>query len=169
MKTLYFFIAILLFVPLCSDAQELIHTKRRRTGKPVKDSLQMTCLLQDAVEAPPKKKAYEMGVEQPMLRMTSTTDSLVKAGLTGTVSIVQSEGKGKMEVVYYFQDYYVWVSGLSKVNVVKNQKLKPDDIIGTLSKGDVLEIIITDYDTPVDPKKYINCGLQAVTTQEAKK
>lgn len=169
MKTLYFFIAMLLLAPLYSDAQDLTHTKRRRTGKQVKDSLQMTCLLQDAAEAPPKKKAYEMGVEQPMLRLTSTTDSLVRAGLTGVVSIVQSEGKGKMEVVYYFQDYYVWVSGLSKVNVVKNQKLKPDDIIGTINKGDIIEIIITDYDTPVDPKKYINCGLQPVTTLEGKK
>ncbi len=169
MKTLYFFVAMLLLAPLCSDAQDVTHTKRRRTGKQVKDSLQMTCLLQDAREAPPKKKAYEMGVEQPMLRLTSTTDSLVRAGLTGVVSIVQSEGKGKMEVVYYFQDYYVWVSGLSKVNVIKNQKLKPDDVIGTINKGDVIEIIITDFDTPVDPKKYINCALQPATTLEGKK
>lgn len=169
MKTLYFFVAMMLLAPLFSDAQEVIHTKRRRTGKTVKDSLQMSCLLNDAVEAPPKKAAYSIGVQQPLLRITSVTDSLVKSGLTGTVSIVQADGKGKMEVVYYFQDYYVWISGLSKANVVKNQKVQPTDVIGTLKPGDVLDILVTDFDTEVDPRKYIKCVIQPPTIVQAAK
>ncbi len=169
MKTLYFFVASMLLAPLFSDAQEVIHTKRRRTGKPVKDSLQMSCLLNDAVEAPPKKKAYDLGVEQPLLRISSTTDSLVKAGLNGVVSIVQSDGKGKMEIVYYFRDYYVWVSGLTKANVVKNQKVQPNDVLGILKPGDILEVLVTDYQTEVDPRKYIQCVIQPPTTTQATK
>lgn len=168
-KTLYFFVALVILVPVCTHAQNVIHTQRRRTGKPVKDNLQISCLLQNAVEAPPKKQAYDLGVQQPLLRISSTTDSLVKAGLNGVVNFVQSDGKGKMEVVYYFQDYYIWVSGLSKVNVVKNQKVQPNDVIGTLNPGEILEILVTDYDTEVDPRKYIQCVIQPPVTEGTKK
>jgi hypothetical protein len=46
---------------------------------------------------------------------------------------------------------------LSKVAVRKDQKVKTGDTIGHLLPGQKIELLLYDFETPVDPKKYMNC------------
>jgi len=42
--------------------------------------------------------------------------------------------------------------------VRKDQKVKAGDPIGHLLPGQKIELLLYDFETPVDPKKYMTCG-----------
>ena len=123
-----------------------------------KDSLQLSCPLNDAVEPAAEKPPYSLGVPQPKLILTSPSDTTVKACTSGTVTNVMRDEDGKWEVMFNNKDYYFWYSGLSKTNVRKGQKLQNGQGIGIIKPGDKIELMVYDFETPVDPKKYLNCG-----------
>jgi hypothetical protein len=50
------------------------------------------------------------------------------------------------------------LSGLSKPVVKKNQKIKMGEPIGYLHPGEKIELLLYDFETPLDPKKYMKCG-----------
>ncbi|MET0464696.1 MAG: hypothetical protein ABW007_16145 [Chitinophagaceae bacterium] len=124
--------------------------------KQVKDSLSISCILLNAKDITPKKR--EDGMEELKLVLSSDTDTTVRAGMDAVISKVQRTQEGKWEVVYYHQDYWFWMSGISKVTVRPNQKVKAGDPIGINEPGEPVELLVYDFETPVDPKKYLTCG-----------
>ncbi|HEY6506249.1 MAG TPA: hypothetical protein VIZ28_19870 [Chitinophagaceae bacterium] len=136
---------LLLFLPVCLFAQS-------------KDSLKLLCPLNEAVEAPVEKKATSLGAETPKIILTSQTDTTVKACMSGTVTNVMRNGDGRWEVMFNNEDYYFYYSGIVKVKVVKGQKLLGGDAVGIIKPGDKLELMIYDFETPLDPKELLNCG-----------
>jgi hypothetical protein len=124
--------------------------------KQVKDSLSISCILLNAKDITPQKR--EDGMEELKLVLSSESDTTVRAGMDAVISKVQRTQEGKWEVVYYHQDYWFWMSGISKVTVKPNQKVKAGDAIGINETGEPVELLVYDFETPVDPKKYLKCG-----------
>ena len=120
-----------------------------------KDSLRLSCLLENASEHYEKPSS---GTKELKIILSSLTDTLVKAPANVVVSTLQRDEDGTWSVVFYHKDYWFWLSGLSKPAVRKDQKLKTGEMIGILPAGKKIELLLYDFETPVDPKKYMNCG-----------
>ncbi len=138
-------LCILLFLPLHFLAQK-------------KDALKLTCLLDNATEHAPEKPAINLGQAEPKIILSSASDTLVKACADVTISTVQRDDEGKWEIVFNHKNYWFWLSGLSKVVVRKDQKVKTGETLGHLETGKKIELLLYDFETPLDPKKYMNCG-----------
>jgi hypothetical protein len=141
---LNYLILILLFLPLGLIAQE-------------KDTLRLACLLDHAIEDPQEKPTANSGPVELKIVLSSSTDTLVKACTDARVSSVQKGDDGKWEVVFFQKDYWFWLSGLTKAYVTKNQKVKTGQALGYLEPGDKIELLLYDFETPLDPRKYMNC------------
>ena len=139
-----YLLTVLLFLPVCLFAQK-------------KDTLRLACLLDHAIETPQEKPAINTGPVELKIILSSATDTLVKACTDARISSVQKDDSGKWEVVFYQKDYWFWLSGLTKAYVTKNQKVKTGDAIGYLEPGEKIELLLYDFETPLDPKKYMNC------------
>lgn len=121
-----------------------------------KDTLRLTCLLNDATEHE-EKQAVNLGQKELKLILSSTTDTLVKACADAVISTIQKDEEGKWDVVFNQKDYWFWLTGVSKVTVKKDQKVKAGDTIGVIQQGEKIELLLYDFETPLDPKKYMNC------------
>jgi len=136
---------ILLLLPACLLGQK-------------KDSLKLACLLDNAIESAPEKPAISTGAIELKIILSSATDTVVKACTDARISNVERNEEGKWEVVFFQKDYWFWLSGLSRPAVKKNQKIKTGETIGYLEPGEKIELLLYDFETPIDPKKYMNCG-----------
>jgi len=148
MRLLYqkYLMLVFLFVPFSLMAQK-------------KDSLRLTCLLNDAGEPAPEKQGLDFGTKELKIVLTSPTDTLVKACTDAVISTIQKDAEdGTWEIVFYHKDYWFWLSGLTSVVVRKDQKVKSGDILGHLETGRKIELLLYDFETPIDPKKYMKCG-----------
>ena len=123
-----------------------------------KDLPQLACFLTDAVQHAREKAAINVAQPEPKIILSSMTDSLVKACIDATISNVQKDEEGKWEIVFYHKDYWFWLSGITKPSVRKDEKVKTGDAIGILQSGQKLELLLYDFETPIDPKKYMACG-----------
>jgi hypothetical protein len=121
-----------------------------------KDSLRLACLLQNATEHK-EKAAMSLGEEDPKIILSSATDSLVKAPTDAVISTIRKDEEGKWEVVFYKKDYWFWLTGISRVVVKKDQRVKTGDAIGILAPGEKIELLLYDFETPLDPKQYMQC------------
>ena len=147
---------LLLFVAFSATAQQK-RVVNRAAGK-VKDSLGvLTCPLNGGYQPVQAKQAYEYDKPPLNIILTSNTDSTVRASIDGTVSKVQYGDEGKYEIVFFHNDYWFWYSGIGKAAVRANQKIKAGDVLGYIQPGDQIEILIYDFETPIDPKRYIDC------------
>ena len=122
-----------------------------------KDTLRLTCLLNNATEHQ-EKPAVNMGPKELKLILSSATDTLVKACADVVISTIQRDEEGKWDIVFNKKDYWFWLSGVSKVTVKKDQRVKAGDTIGIIEPGEKIELLLYDFETPLDPKKYMNCG-----------
>jgi len=139
-----YLLSILLFLPLGLLAQK-------------KDTLRLACLLDHAIEDPQEKPSVNGAPVELKIVLSSPTDTLVKACTDARVSSVQKDDDGKWEVVFFQKDYWFWLSGLTKAYVTKNQKVKTGQPLGYLEPGDKIELLLYDFETPMDPRKYMNC------------
>jgi len=137
-------LSVLLFLPFGLLAQK-------------KDTLRLACLLDHAIEDPQEKPAVNSGPVELKIVLSSPTDTVVKACTDARVSTVQKGDDGKWEVVFFQKDYWFWLSGLTKAYVTKNQKVKTGQALGYLEPGDKIELLLYDFETPIDPRKYMNC------------
>lgn len=136
-------------------APSLLPAQNRR-GAQVKDSLNLSCLLFQATDVTPKEDRAG-GQKELKLVLSSNTDTIVKAVMDGVISKVQRDQEGKWEVVFYHNDYWFWLTGITKVAVRPNQKVKAGQAIGYNEPGEPVELLVYDFETPVDPKKYMRC------------
>ena len=123
-----------------------------------KDTLKLSCPLNEAVEPPVEKQPYSLGVEELKIVLKSPSDTTVKACISGTITNIMRDEDGTWIVMFNYKDYYFLYSGISKVSVRKGQKVQNGDAIGMLKPGEKIEFQLYDFETPLDPKKYLNCG-----------
>ena len=127
------------------------------------DSIKLTCPLNEAFVVPPPKNAIQWDPPDLCIVLTSVPDTVVKACTSARVTnVVQNENDGnKWEVVmfckYKDKEYYFWYTGLERVIVKKNENLKEGQTIGFIKQAGKIEMLMYDFETPVDPTKYLGC------------
>lgn len=127
------------------------------------DSIKLMCPLNEAVVVPPPKNVMQLDEPDLCIVLVSIPDTIVKAVTMGRVTnVVQSEEEqGKWEVVFFCRfknkEYYFWYTGLSKPIVRKNDVLKSGQALGYIKPGEKIELLMYDFETPVDPLKYLDC------------
>lgn len=130
-----------------------------------KDSLKLSCPLNEAVEPPAEKQPYSLGIKDLKVIMKSATDTTVKACIHGTITNVMRGDDGSWIVIFNQKDYYFLYSGMTKATVREGQKVQTGNAIGILKPGSKLEFQMYDFETPLDPKKYLDCLKPAASQQ----
>jgi hypothetical protein len=121
-----------------------------------KDSLVLACILQNPKQHK-EKPAINLGQEELKVILSSPSDSTVKAPADIVISTITKDADGKWELVFYKKDYWFWLTGLTRVSVRKDQKLKAGETLGILKAGEQIELLLYDFETPLDPKRYMPC------------
>lgn len=122
-----------------------------------KDSIWLKCPLEEAMVVPPPKNIMRFDEPDLCIVLVSVPDTTVKACITGRVTNVVQNDDGKWDVVFYYKDYYFWYSGLSKAIVRRNDNVKTGQSIGYIDPGGKLEFLMYNFETPMDPVKYLDC------------
>lgn len=122
-----------------------------------KDSIWLQCPLEEAMVVPPPKNIMRFDEPDLCIVLVSIPDTTVKACITGRVTNVVQNDDGKWDVVFYYRDYYFWYSGLSKAIVRRNENVKTGQTIGYINTGGKLEFLMYNFETPMDPVKYLDC------------
>lgn len=142
-------LAILIYFPINAVAQD--------------DSLWLTCPLYQARVVPPSKNTIQLDPPDYCVVLTSVPDTVVKSCVNGRVTNVERDEDGKFGLVifarHYNKDYYFWYTGLSNLSVRRLDNLKAGQPVGTIEQGGKIELLMFDFETPVDPTKYLNCKL----------
>ena len=122
------------------------------------DTLKLACLLNDAIEPAMEKPAVNLGQKELKIVLASSTDTLVKSCADVVISTIQRDADdGTWVILFQQKNYWFWLSGLNKVVVRKDQKIKTGEVLGHLEIGKKIELLLYDFETPIDPKKYMNC------------
>ena len=122
------------------------------------DTLKLACLLNDAIEPATEKQAVNLGPKELKIVLASSTDTLVKSCADVVISTIQRDADdGTWEILFKHKNYWFWLSGLNKVVVRKDQKVKTGEVLGHLEIGKKIEMLLYDFETPIDPHKYMNC------------
>jgi hypothetical protein len=127
------------------------------------EGIRLSCPLNEAVVAPPPKNAAGVVEGDLCIVVQSKIDTTVKAVTNGKITSVEAnpDEKGKWDIVFFTKykniDYYFWYTGISTPIVRRNQVVKEGQPLGFIKIGDKIEILMYDFETPVDPTKYISC------------
>jgi len=128
------------------------------------DSIRLTCPLNEAVVVPPNKNAIHYDPPDLCITLTSRPDTIVKACINGRVTNVEQNDEGTWDVVFFYKDYrknkeyYFWYTGMKNVIVKRNDNVKAGQPIGFIMPGTPLEMLMYEFETQLDPSKYIDCG-----------
>jgi Peptidase family M23 len=127
------------------------------------DSIRLVCPLNEATVIPPPRNVIHYDPPDLCVVLVSIPDTVVKACVAGKITNVEasSDEEGGWDVVlfckYKTKEYYFWYSGLSNVNVRRNDDLKAGQPIGTIRPGGKVELLMYDFETQVDPTGYMDC------------
>lgn len=125
------------------------------------DSFRLACPLDQATMIPPAKDAIHFDPPDLCVVLMSRPDTLVKSVLDARVTNVEIDDEGKYGIVLFAKvkgkDYYFWYTGLKKSLVSRHTVVKKGQPIGHLPPGDKVEILMFQFETPLDPSKYLDC------------
>lgn len=126
-----------------------------------RDSVRLVCPLNEAVVVPPPKNQIHYDQEDLCIVLKSVPDSVVKAAGTGRITNIEYNDDTKNGVVMYIKlrgkDYYIWYTGLDKLLVRRNETVKPGQPLGIVNPGGKVELLLYEFETPVDPIKFFDC------------
>ncbi|HEX7902732.1 MAG TPA: M23 family metallopeptidase [Chitinophagaceae bacterium] len=125
------------------------------------DSIRLFCPLEDAEVVPPPKDAMHYDPPDLCVVLTSKPDTIVKAVANARVTNTEIDEDGKHGVVLFAKikgkDYYFWYTGMNKAIVTRNTMVKAGQPIGFLTPGEKIEMLMFQFETPMDPSKYLEC------------
>lgn len=121
----------------------------------------LVCPLNDASVVPPPKNAVKFDEPDLCIVLTSIPDTVVKSLGIGRITNVENTEETGYGVVLFVKvggkDYYFWYTGMNKLLVKRNDVVKPGQPIGYISPGNKIELTMYEFETPVDPLKYLDC------------
>ena len=121
-----------------------------------KDTINLACPLQRGIMKPPSREGYGYKGDMKMI-ITSVADTLVLSPVDGKVDLVTAGADGKYEIVMHHKDYNIWLIGVSKLVVKKNDLIQKEQPVGKVKPGDEIEFLLFNDEEPVNPEKYLNC------------
>ena len=126
------------------------------------DSIRLACPLDEAIVVPPPKNAIHYDPPDLCVVLMSKPDTIVKAVVTGRITNTEVDDEGKHGVVLFAKikgkDYYFWYTGMSKAVVTRNTIVKVGQPLGYVTTGEKIEMLVYQFETPLDPSKYLDCG-----------
>ncbi|RYY53858.1 MAG: hypothetical protein EOO09_16500 [Chitinophagaceae bacterium] len=140
-----------------AGAQRKVITPNRGK-KEVKDSIVIGCIITGQTIAPDDGVLDALGEKELKMVVSSPTDTTVLSPWDLVVSSVRRMEDGTYELVASHQDYWFWFSGIGKTRSYKGQVLKKGDKIGVQETGQKIELLVYDFETPVDPKLFQRCA-----------
>ncbi len=121
----------------------------------------LICPLNEATLVLPSKKAIKYAEPDLTIVLTSNQDTVVKAVYIGRITNVEFDEDSKNGVVLYSRinnkDYYCWYTGINRLAVHRNEAIKAGQPIGYISPGGKIELLMYEFETPVDATKYLDC------------
>ena len=144
------FLSLLIIIPACSWSQ-------------VDSTIRLACPLEDAIVVPPPKNAIHYDPPDLCVVLMSKPDTTVKAVVNGRVTNVEIDEEGKYGVVLFARlrgkDYYFWYTGLRRAIVSRNSVVKEGQALGHVPSGEKIEMLMFQFETPLDPSKYLDCKI----------
>jgi Peptidase family M23 len=126
-----------------------------------KESMRLMCPLNEATVVPPPKNVIHYDQPDLCVVLQSIPDTVVKSVGTGRVTNTEYTEESKNGVVLFVKmngkDYYFWYTGLDKLLVHRNEVVKIGQPLGYLKNGGRIELLMFEFETPVDPVKYLDC------------
>lgn len=125
------------------------------------EDIRLACPLNEAIVVPPPKNAIRYDPPDLCIVLMSKPDTIVKSVINARVTNVEVDDEGKHGVVLFAKvqgkDYYFWYTGLSKIIVRRNDNIKLGQALGYITPGSKIEMLMFQFETPVDPTKYLDC------------
>lgn len=127
----------------------------------VDSTIVLACPLDEAIVVPPPKNAINYDPPDLCIVLTSKPDTTVKAVINARVTNTEIDEDGKHGVVLYAKikgkDYYFWYTGLKKAIVRRHDMVKVGQPLGYVTSGNKIEMLMYQFETPVDPTRYLDC------------
>ena len=124
-------------------------------------NIRLMCPLNDAIIVPPPKNVIHYDEPDLCIVLQSVPDSIVKSVGTGRVTNTEFTDESKGGVVLFVKlngkDYYFWYIGMNKLLVKRNDVVKLGQPLGYISPGERVELMMYEFETPVDPINYLDC------------
>ena len=124
-------------------------------------NIRLMCPLNDAIIVPPPKNVIHYDEPDLCIVLQSVPDSIVKSVGTGRVTNTEFTDESKGGVVLFVKlngkDYYFWYTGMNKLLVKRNDVVKLGQPLGYISPGERVELMMYEFETPVDPINYLDC------------
>ncbi len=125
------------------------------------DSFRLACPLDEAVVVPPPKNAIHYDPPDLCVVLMSKPDTTVKSVTNARVTNIEVDEDGKYGVVLFAKingkDYYFWYVGLEKAIVSRHNMVKTGQALGYIAPGGRVEMLMFQFETPVDPSRYLDC------------
>lgn len=125
------------------------------------NSFPLPCPLNEATVVPPPKNAVKLDEPDYCVVLMSIPDSVVKSVGTGRITNTENTEESGMGVVLFAKvngkDFYFWYTGMTRLLVRRNDVVKPGQPIGYIAPGSKIELTMYEFETPVDPIKYLDC------------
>ncbi|MEO7925005.1 MAG: M23 family metallopeptidase [Chitinophagaceae bacterium] len=125
------------------------------------DSFRLICPLNNATIVPPPQNVIHYDEPDLCIVLQSIPDTLVKSVGNGRVTNTEFTEESKGGVVLFVKikgkDYYFWYTGLDKLLVKRNDVVKIGQPLGIIASGERVELMMYEFETPLDPVKYLDC------------
>jgi hypothetical protein len=126
-----------------------------------KDSIKLICPLNDAIVVPPPKNQVKFDEPDLCIVLMSIPDSVVKSVGTGRITNTENTEETGYGVVLFSKingkEFYFWYTGMTKLLVRRNDVVKVGQALGYISPGNKIELTMYEFETPIDPVKYLDC------------
>jgi hypothetical protein len=124
------------------------------------EPLKLACPMENMKIGDPPQGDYKLGTKDLKVMLSSATDTAIRSSVNGKVfSVTPGEDK-KFEIALYYRDYYIWIVGVNKPLVKKNDVIKPGQLLGLVTPGNEVEFMLFLNEEPMDPRKYLDCPVQ---------
>ena len=125
------------------------------------DSFRLICPLEEAVVVPPPKKSLKYEEPDLCIVLTSLPDTLVKSVGSGRITNTEQTEEGGYGAVLFAKingkEYYFWYSGMARLLVRRNDVVKIGQPLGVIPPGGRIELNMYQFETPIDPTRYLDC------------
>ena len=123
-----------------------------------KDSLRLSCPLTNLVIKDPNKTGpYHYDIVDKKIILVSSTDTSLLCPVDGKIYSVAMGEENKFEIVMYYHDYYIWITGVNSSLVKRNQVVKRGQPLAKITPNQEIEFLLFKNDTPIDPRPYMDC------------
>lgn len=127
------------------------------------DPIKLRCPLDHATVVPPPKNQMQLDQVDLCIVLVSIPDTIVKACTAARITNVSPspDDDGKWDVVmfrkYNNKEYYFWYVGIDRSLVKRLENVKEGQPLGYVKSGNKIEMLMFDFETPVDPLKHMVC------------